>query len=449
MTQTASPLSHLTRLDENAADDLMSPDERLASLEEALSQSTSPEDEAALVERLCAKHMRRVHDDGLLLYAGCNEISGACRRMLSSGLGGLPAMGRPGKKDQPGTAEISALEVLVERQLLSIFGGAFAEARLPSCTMCNAALYETFAGRGGTIAALGSASGAHISSQGHGTPRLAGSTVIELPFDPDSFDIDIPRALPLLDMRRPPLVIIGASVSLRALSVREIAACCHSYGGVLAVDVAHIAGLIAGKRMPNPLSEGADFITGSTYKSLGGPPGGFLIGASRQYEDQLRDVVCPVMTSNYDSARIAALAVALAETKRYMPDYAAAMIANASALTDSCEGAGLSVVRVPRNPFPTHQLIISAGDRTLSAALVRDAERVGIILGSNATPGRPGDYCLRLGTQVLTRRGMGRVEMGVVADMLKKVFRGDTTPALGRQVRELTKPYQTIHYGFA
>src|SRR3954462_876687 len=112
-------------------------------MSELAASNLSPEDVFACARRLSDTHAQSSRDS-IVLYAGTNQASRAVETMLGSTMGAMPAMGRPWAKDQPGTASISALEVLVEHQLQVLFNATWAEARLPSATLANLAVYRAF-----------------------------------------------------------------------------------------------------------------------------------------------------------------------------------------------------------------------------------------------------------------------------------------------------------------
>src|SRR5690606_298391 len=121
-------------------------------------------------------------ENGIQLYAGSCMLSPTVERALDNHMGLMPAMGDSYSKQQPGTDEISALEVMVSRQLTGIFGGTWAEPRLQSCTYANAAVYAAFSSPGDSIASIGAEEGGHVSHHSEGTVGLLGRKNLSLAF---------------------------------------------------------------------------------------------------------------------------------------------------------------------------------------------------------------------------------------------------------------------------
>lgn len=352
--------------------------------------------------------------DALCLYAGANLASPRAKKLLGSSLGQMPAMGDRSVREQPGVGPVVEIESKVEDLACELFSATWAEVRLPSCTLANLALYASYCSPGDTIMVQGARGGSHVSHMRHGAPGIFGLRIAELPFDVDAWaPHDVQGAHEIL-RTRPRLVLIGASYVPRSFSFTRIAEAAREVGAILAYDAAHIAGLIAGGAFPNPLANGADLMTMSTYKSLGGPPGGVIVGKGHELEKSLRPTIYPRLTANYDAARVAALGISLAEAHCFMSDYARAMIENANALAGSLETFGVDVLH-----RDTHHLAIPIGNPEEARHAMMRFEDCGILTGTTAIPQRPGVHGLRLGTQLITRRGFTKAAMIPVAELIK------------------------------
>src|SRR5262249_5910495 len=145
-------------------------------------------------------------------------------------------------------------------------------------------------------------------------------------------DVDLDRLPAFLDRERPVLVVVGASLMLRAHRLEAIAAAVHDSGARLLYDASHVAGLIAEGRFQAPLREGADVATFSTYKSFGGPPGGVIVADDAALMERIAAAVYPGLTANYDAERLLPLGAAALERRSSAGAYADACIANARAL---------------------------------------------------------------------------------------------------------------------
>ncbi|MGH7716062.1 MAG: glycine hydroxymethyltransferase, partial [Vulcanimicrobiaceae bacterium] len=346
-------------------------------------------------------------EKSIVLYAGANHASPRVREALASELGAMPAMGRPWRKQQPGTEVTSALEELVERQLCALFGANWAEARLPSATMANLAVYAAFCGPARPLMATSGAQGGHASCLAGGTPSLLDIDVVEIPFHSEGRTVDEPAAIALLEAKRPGLVLLGTALVLEVEYPRELIAAARTLGVVVAYDASHVAGLIAGRKLDNPFDAGAHIVTASTYKSFGGPPGGVIVGRDVAHAELLRPIVCPNLTSNYDAARVLAISLACSDATDYMAAYADLMVSTADELHRQLLARGLKLA--PRGGRGrTHQLFVEIGAEDAAIAAMQALEHCNILSGISRSPASPQVYGLRLGTQAIVRKKYGR-----------------------------------------
>src|SRR5690606_18754362 len=135
------------------------------------------------------------------------------------------------------------------------------------------------------------------------------------------------------------------SLNLLPHPVAELRAVADRVGARLLFDAAHACGMLAGGRWPNPLREGADLVTMSTYKSLGGPPAGLVLTDDEELAARIDAIAHPGLTANFDVAKSAALALSLLDWVDHGPGYAAAMADTAAALAAALEAEGLPVFR--------------------------------------------------------------------------------------------------------
>lgn len=375
----------------------------------------------AHIEALAARFSGQMTESALVLYAGMNLPSPRAAALLGLPLGAMPAMGQGAEREQPGVQDIVELEAVAEQTACRVFRGAWAEVRLQSGTLANLAVYAAACQPGDLIAITPRRAGGHVSHQDRGAPSVLGLRTVELPFVDDRQCVDDAASAEVIRRERPRLVMLGASYVPCAFDFSAIVKATHEVGALLVYDVAHVAGLIAGGAYPNPLDAGADLLTASTYKSLAGPPGGLIVGrtADAPWQARVRAAVFPRMTANYDASRVAALGVSLLECEAYAADYARAMLANAGALSEALRARGLPVMDTQ-----THHLAIPMLE---ADARAHELARSGIICGAISVAGQCAPRALRLGTQLLTRRGFEPGDMAQVADLLLRALAG-TTP---------------------
>lgn len=397
-------------------------------------------DAIAAVEALADGYTQFVTRDAMVLYAGMNIPSPRAARLLSLPLGAMPAMGQGTTREQPGVGVIVEIEAAAEAAACRLFKGDWAEVRLQSCTLANLAVYAAVCGVNDLVAITPASAGGHVSHQQRGVPGVMGLNTVDLPYDNAGQCVDDAASAALIRERCPKLVMLGASYVPRAFDFPQIVAAVREIGAVLCYDIAHVAGLVAGGGFGNPLEQGADLLTASTYKSLGGPPGGLIIGRSRiaDLQTRVRQSAYPRMTANYDAARVAALAVSLAESEQHAVAYTQAMLANADALREA-----LARENLPALPGSTHHLVVPILDA--DAVSHRLAAR-GIVCGSIAVSGQVWPRGLRIGTQFLTRRGFQANDMATVANLFREALLDDIDDAA---MRDVVAAFMHTHTGIA
>jgi glycine hydroxymethyltransferase len=289
----------------------------------------------------------------------------------------------------------------------------YAEVRPASATLANLAVYTALAQPGDTIAVLPETAGGHLSHHEAGAPGVRGLRVATLPYR--DHDVDLAALEAFLAREQPVLVVVGASVMLFPHRLREIAAL---VGVPLLYDASHVAGLIAEGRFQDPLAEGADLVTFSTYKSFGGPPGGAIVTNDAELAEAVATAVYPGLTANYDAARLVPMAAAALEHERSAGAYADRCIANARALAAALAAAGFDVAGAERGFTESHHVALRGG----GADAARRLAEANILLSATAAGG------LRLGTQAITRQGFNAAHMPAIAALFSAVLRAGAPP---------------------
>lgn len=362
-------------------------------------------------------------DDGTNLYAGANALSELARSTAAIELGSRPSLGDPGRKFPHGVEYLDLLEIAAEEAVRATMRARFAEVRPHSATMANLAALCVLTETGDTIAALPERAGGHVSHR-DGVPSVRDLRVVDLPYDFTNLDVDLDGLAQLLRRERPRLVVLGGNLMLRPHALAEIVATAHEGGARVLYDASHVAGLIAGGLFQDPLGDGADVLTFSTYKSFGGPAGGVICTDDAALAERLSAVVYPVLSANYDIHRLAPLAVTASEHLEAGPGYAAACITNARALGAALAESGVPVLGAQFGYTETHHLAVDVrgfGGGDAAATLLASA---GIFSSEALLPRAADDVVpdgLRFGTQELTRRGLsaeGFAELGAAIGRL-------------------------------
>jgi glycine hydroxymethyltransferase len=371
------------------------------------------------------EHARRIEEDALLLYAGGNVPPPASSATdgVAALLSGQPSMGYPGDKYQAGLEQLDVVEVAVATAVAEVMGARFAEIRPTSATLANLAAYTALAQPGDAIAVLPGWAGGHLSHHAIGAAGVRGLDVVELPYDTHALDVDLDRLEPMLERDRPILVVIGASLMLRAHRVAAIAERVHAHGARLLYDASHVAGLIAEGRFQAPLREGADLMSFSTYKSFGGPAGGVLATNDEDLAERLATAVYPGLTANYDIARLLPLGAAALDHARSGGAYADACIASARALAQGLAAQDLAVLGPPPDHTDSHHVAIDVRAHGGGTRVARRLAEANILLSEIGCPVHEDPDpagAIRIGTQSLTRQGFAAADMPEIAQAIAR-----------------------------
>jgi glycine hydroxymethyltransferase len=247
---------------------------------------------------------------------------------------------------------------------------------------------------------------------------------------------------------RPKLITIGGSLNLVPHPVAAIREIADGVGATVLFDAAHLSGLIAGHAWPNPLDQGAHVMTMSTYKSLGGPPGGLLVTNDATIAQRVEAIAYPGLTANFDAGKTAALAQTLLDWTVTGSDYAAAMIDTARALAENLTAGGLPVFRRNQIATTSHQLAIEAGRFGGGQAAARRLRRANLLTCGIGLPIAevPGDVNgLRLGTPEVARLGMTATDMRTLAGFIQRAFSGDPE-AISADVTAWRSQFRQVHF---
>jgi glycine hydroxymethyltransferase len=266
----------------------------------ALVESALPADPAAALAAAASSaraHARRLDEDCLQLYAGTNVPSPLVASLHEAALESQPSMGYPGAKYQAGLEPIDVVEVTAAAAIARVMRAEFAEVRPTSATLANLAVYAALTEPGDTIAVLPDWAGGHLSHHEIGVPGIRGLRVAPLPYDAERLDVDVNALDGFLGLQAPRLVVVGASLMLFPHRLPTIAETVRAHGIPLLYDASHVAGLVAEQRFQDPLREGADLVTFSTYKSFGGPAGGAIVTDDETLAERVSSTVYPALVA--------------------------------------------------------------------------------------------------------------------------------------------------------
>ncbi len=354
--------------------------------------------------------------DGLELIASENFASPAVIAAMGSILTNKYAEGLPGKRYYGGCHCVDEIEQLCIDRAKALFGAEFANVQPHSGAQANAAVQLALLQPGDTMMGMSLANGGHLS---HGSPaNISGKyyNVVSYDVNHDTGLIDYDEIRDLARKHQPKLIIAGASAYPRAIDFQLFAEIAHEVGAVLMVDMAHIAGLVAGGAHMSPVPY-ADIVTTTTHKTLRGPRGGLIL-AKEEYAKKLNSAVFPGTQGGPLEHVIAAKAVCFKEAMApEFKAYAANIVSNAKVLAGGLLDEGFDLVT-----GGTDNHLMLADLRPLNITGKELQERLDanhITLNKNAIPGDPQKPSItsgvRVGTAAVTTRGLGAEEMKLIA----------------------------------
>ncbi len=403
------------------------------------------DDVGARIDQLIARN-REIHEvECINLNPATNIMNPRAEAAMAAGLGSRPSLGHPGEKYEMGLEAIEEIEVIAADLARQVFDATFAEVRVGSGALANLYAFMATCRPGDSIIVPPPTVGGHVTHQDAGAAGLYGLDIHYAPIDPGRYTVDVDGLAAMAQRVRPRLITLGASLNLTPHPVEAVAAIAHDIGADLLFDAAHACGMIAGKGWPNPLDLGADLMTMSTYKSLGGPPGGLLLTNRADLAARVDAIAYPGLTANFDAGKTAALAITMLDWLAHGPAYVATMAATAAALASALHDAGLPVLTTSAGFTTSHQLAIDArpwGDGQQAAARLRQANILSCGIGM---PGAEGPAALRVGTPEIVRIGMTAADMPALAGLVADALRGD--PAIvAPRATELRGRFDELHF---
>lgn len=359
------------------------------------------------------------------LIASENIVSPAVLAAAGTHLTNKYAEGYPGKRYYGGCEFVDVAEQLAIDRAKALFGADHANVQAHSGANANLAVYFALLAPGDTILGMNLAHGGHLT---HGSPvNISGKYFNIVPYGvaKETGRIDYVELERIAIECKPKLIIAGASAYPRAIDFAKFREIADKVGAYLMVDMAHIAGLVAGGQHDNPVKY-ADVVTTTTHKTLRGPRGGLIL-CREQYAKAIDKAIFPGIQGGPLEHIIAAKAVALKEA---MTDdfkvYAAQVVANAKVLADTLMSRGIDLVS---NGTDNHLMLI---DLTAKGKTGKEVEklldRAHITVNKNAVPFDTQTPFItsgiRVGTPAVTSRGMKEPEMVIIANCIADIIEG-------------------------
>ena len=354
--------------------------------------------------------------DGIELIASENFASPAVIAAMGSVLTNKYAEGLPGKRYYGGCQYVDELESLCIERAKSLFGADAANVQPHSGAQANMAVELAILQPGDTLMGMSLANGGHLT---HGSPaNMSGKyyNVVSYDVNHETGLIDYDEIRDLAKKNQPKLIIAGASAYPREIDFKIFADIAHEVGAVFMVDMAHIAGLVAGGAHMSPVPY-ADIVTTTTHKTLRGPRGGLIL-CKEEYAKKINSAVFPGTQGGPLEHIIAAKAVCFKEAaSEEFKTYAHNIVKNAKAMAEGLLEEGFDLVTGGTDNHLMLADLRPMGITGIELQTRLDANH--ITLTKNAIPGDPEKPSVtsgvRVGTAAVTTRGLGEEEMRRIA----------------------------------
>jgi len=360
------------------------------------------------------------------LIASENIVSRAVLEAQGSVMTNKYAEGYPGKRYYGGCQFVDIAEDLAIERAKKLFDCGFANVQPNSGSQMNQAVFLAMLQPGDTFMGLDLNSGGHLT---HGSPvNMSGKwfNVVSYGVRRDDHLIDVDEVERLAHQHKPKLIIGGGTAYSRIWDWKRFREIADAVGAIFMVDMAHIAGLVAGGAHPSPLPH-AHVVTSTTHKSLRGPRGGLILTNHEDIAKKVNSAVFPGLQGGPLMHVIAAKAVAFGEALR--PDfkaYAHAVVANARTLAASLKETGLDIVS---GGTDNHSMLVDLRPKNATGKRAEAAlGRANITCNKNGIPFDPEKPFvtsgIRLGTPAGTTRGFGQAEFREIGRLIAEVMDG-------------------------
>jgi len=376
----------------------------------------------AIAELIQAESERRARTIDLI--ASESEPVAPVLEALGSVFAAKTAEGYPGRRYHRGTGNADAVEQLAIDRAKVLFGADHANVQPSSGVNANLAVYRATLQPGDTVLALSLDHGGHLSHGDRASITGAVYRFVHYGVRQDTETIDLDEVRDLARRHTPRLIVTGGSSYPRAIDYAAFGAIAREVGARLHVDMAHVAGLVAGGVQPSPVPH-ADTVAFTTYKTMLGPHGGVIL-ARAGLAKAIDRAIFPGTQGAPDFGRIAAKAVCfgIAATPAFR-DTQAAIAEDARALATELASCG---DRVVSGGTDTHMVLVDLRGRDLTGDVAEVAlEDAGILANRNVIPFEPGTPArpsgLRLGTTAAAQRGMRAAAMTELAGLIDAALR--------------------------
>lgn len=388
--------------------------------------------------------------DGVELIASENYVSPAVLETMGSVFNNKYSEGYPGKRYYAGQEFTDIVESLAIERAKQLFDCQHANVQPHAGAPANVAMYFALLEPGDTVMGMDLSHGGHLT---HGHPVTFITKIFKFVRykmkDAETGEIDYDEMREVAKKEKPKIILAGFSAYPRELDYAKMKAIADEVGAITVADMAHIAGLIAGKALRNPFHDGFDIITTTTHKSLRGPRGGVILSREAELGKKIDKSVFPGFQGGPIMQMVAAKAVAFGEAlKPEFKDYAAQVVKNSKHLADFLMKNGVKLVT---NGTDNHLMLIDCVKSwNLGGGDVETLfDSIGMTLNKNMIANdtrKPMDPSgVRLGTPAITTRGMKEKDMETLGQFMLKAIekRADASAvsALHEEVKEFCRQF--------
>ena len=383
------------------------------------------------------------------LIASENLVSRAVMEAMGSHLTNKYAEGYPGKRYYGGCEFVDVVEQQAIERAKELFGCTYANVQPHSGAQANFAVFYALMQPGDTYMGMSLDCGGHLS---HGSPaNISGNYFNVVPYGVnDEGFIDYDEVLRIAKECKPKLIVAGASAYGRTIDFPRFRAIADEVGAYLMVDMAHIAGLVAGGEHPSPIPF-AHVVTTTTHKTLRGPRGGMILSSEEfATEHKLNKSIFPGIQGGPLMHVIAAKAVCLKEALQDdFKLYAKNVKRNAKALCEGLQSRGFDIVSGGTDNHLMLVNLLNTGKTGKEVEAILDS--VNITCNKNTIPNDPASPFvtsgIRLGSAAVTTRGFNTHDMDMTAEAIKLAILDNDTDKARSLARELTAAYPLYETG--
>ena len=374
----------------------------------------------------------------LELIASENIVSRAVMEAQGSVLTNKYAEGYPGKRYYGGCECVDVVEALAIERAKELFGAGYVNVQPHSGAQANMAVFFSLLSPGDTYMGMNLTDGGHLT---HGSAvNMSGKYFHVVPYgvDKETECIDYDALEKQAKEVKPKLIVAGASAYARIIDFERLSAIAKAVGAYLMVDMAHIAGLVAGGMHPSPLPW-ADVVTTTTHKTLRGPRGGMILTKDAEFGAQFNKAIFPGIQGGPLMHVIAAKAVALQEALQpAFKEYAAQVVKNAKTLAAALQEKGFRIVS---GGTDNHLMLVDLRSKGVTGKEAQNLlDGVGITANRNTIPFEPLSPFvtsgIRLGSPALTTRGFKEADMEEVAAIIALVLDHATDTAAQEEAKK-------------